>query len=345
MRDIIKGQEAIEFILITILIFFGTLFVMLAFGDRIASFFKSESSVAKTALTTPNVLKADKGSKFQPDYQVVEDINSNKELYETLNAQTENTLSDVIISEPSKGTVTLTIGEITVKNIPEDLPGMIKTSGASGASKEIAKAMDFLMADLNEVMHSDPDNEELKSIVKMAQKVAESGYLLSDAEEWVETAAKRLESNTSIQLPENNMLCQDGKLKSKTRQCDSVVGIQNFLYSRSNDLATLLDDQLTELNYFNKKLKELSDAQDNQKVKEATAIINTLTDEMNDVADNVRETAIDNKDKIKNFDDLKAGVASKTTNLKSKLIEHYRKKMAGQKENDHSKAKSSEQTQ
>ena len=42
-----SGQEAIEFILISVLVFFGALFAVVAFGDKLSGFFESGSSIAK----------------------------------------------------------------------------------------------------------------------------------------------------------------------------------------------------------------------------------------------------------------------------------------------------------
>ena len=63
-----KGQEAVEFVLIAVLVFFGALFVILLFGNKIASFFETESSVTKTAASAVSAISAADNMKFKPDY-------------------------------------------------------------------------------------------------------------------------------------------------------------------------------------------------------------------------------------------------------------------------------------
>ncbi|MEW5821730.1 MAG: hypothetical protein AB1782_16165 [Cyanobacteriota bacterium] len=63
-----KGQEAIEFILITTLVFFGSLMVVLVFGNKIANFFTNDSSAIKAANASPTIISASNPVKYTPDY-------------------------------------------------------------------------------------------------------------------------------------------------------------------------------------------------------------------------------------------------------------------------------------
>ncbi|MEW5821728.1 MAG: hypothetical protein AB1782_16155, partial [Cyanobacteriota bacterium] len=75
-----KGQEAIEFILITSLVFFGSLMVVLVFGNKIANFFTNDSSAIKAANASPTVIGVSDNQKYNPDYTTSD---NNKTSYQT----------------------------------------------------------------------------------------------------------------------------------------------------------------------------------------------------------------------------------------------------------------------
>lgn len=66
-----KGQEATEFVLITILVFFSALIVVTIFGGKIANFFKGDSSVTKMALTKTKTISAADQQKYDIDIEPV----------------------------------------------------------------------------------------------------------------------------------------------------------------------------------------------------------------------------------------------------------------------------------
>lgn len=315
-----KAQEAMEFILITVLIFFTALFSMIVFGEKIAAFFKSDSSVAKSAMADPAVLSSANGSNFLPDYSLLDDSNSNKALYD----QYQESLSQVSVSTPSAGTVTITIGDIKVENIPEDLSGYIQTSGSSGGTDQIASAMNFLVADLQTIQAANPDDAQLQAIIDKAKLLADSGYLLSDAEEWFEVGAKRLESKGQLELPKDNRLCQDGTLRTdKSYNCDYYVSEEKFLFTYYYTLKDNLDNRVKELNKLNDTLQSLSDQYNNPQVAKIIDIIGVLTTQMDEIAQNVKNSVNVSEQDIKNYQDLLDKVASKTTDLKTSLIDEF----------------------
>ncbi|MEW5821731.1 MAG: hypothetical protein AB1782_16170 [Cyanobacteriota bacterium] len=75
-----NGQEAIEFILITTLVFFGSLMVVLVFGNKIANFFTNDSSAIKAANASPTVIDVSDNQKYNPDYTTSD---NNKTSYQT----------------------------------------------------------------------------------------------------------------------------------------------------------------------------------------------------------------------------------------------------------------------
>lgn len=64
-----RGQEAVEFVLLSVLVFFGTLFAVLTFGDKIASFFTQDSAVAKSAQASSSAILSNAAENYAPDYE------------------------------------------------------------------------------------------------------------------------------------------------------------------------------------------------------------------------------------------------------------------------------------
>lgn len=64
-----KGQEAVECILITSVVFLGALTTMFVFGDKISGFFTSGSSVAQVANQKAPSITAQTPMAFQNDFK------------------------------------------------------------------------------------------------------------------------------------------------------------------------------------------------------------------------------------------------------------------------------------
>lgn len=130
-RSTIKGQEAIEFIIISALVFFGALFTIFAFGDKIAGFFTSESSVAKASTVKNKAIDPTKETLFKTDY-------------ETSIANEEITIGghNAVINED--GTVTFLVDGRPV-TLSRELfvlaNDVLKTSGAEGMNNFLSEAI------------------------------------------------------------------------------------------------------------------------------------------------------------------------------------------------------------
>lgn len=70
MKRFFKGQEAIEFILITALVFFGALFAVILLGDKLSAFFSSGSSLHQTNARKPATITTSDNQKYNPDFEV-----------------------------------------------------------------------------------------------------------------------------------------------------------------------------------------------------------------------------------------------------------------------------------
>ncbi len=63
-----SGQEAIEFVLISVLVFFAALFSMLVLGDKVAAFFNSDGSAVKASQGSSIAINPLSPVRFHPDY-------------------------------------------------------------------------------------------------------------------------------------------------------------------------------------------------------------------------------------------------------------------------------------
>jgi len=153
----ISGQEAVEFILITVLVFFGALFTILVFGEKISAFFTRDSSVVKVASQTPSVLNPDSKGKFDPDYETKasEDQDNNENLTVNYN----------------EGTGTLQLGDITLTGVPDDFATYIQTAGSSGGTELLAGLINQI-ADQLEAEGLTEQSLEVRKLASMGHNLA-----------------------------------------------------------------------------------------------------------------------------------------------------------------------------
>lgn len=132
-----KGQEALEFVLITALVFFGALFSLMIFGDKLAAFFKTDSSVAQSATGQPQVLNPSNPIKYNPDYAT---YSENNELISSANPSTIATNNNVDVTINSDGSASFVVGSQNV-TIPSsaisDMNVLMGTTGSDGVNKLI----------------------------------------------------------------------------------------------------------------------------------------------------------------------------------------------------------------
>ncbi|MEW5820879.1 MAG: hypothetical protein AB1782_11870 [Cyanobacteriota bacterium] len=338
----LEGQEAVEFILITVLVFFGALFVLLVFGNKMANFFDKDSSISKSANNTSPILSKSSPVQYSPNYVTHTTNDNNKELFNNAITQKELAIEESIYSTPeiienSDNTISMQIGNLTINNIPEQLNEYIQTSGASGGTNQISTAIDSVIANLKEMQAEAPTNSDIASMISYTEKVSEASKLVADAEEWFETAAKRLDSTGGQSVPQDNLLCQNGNIKKSNSGCDQTTGNKDFLYTRlDNVLKPMINNELKKLKDENKNLQKFSSNLSNQDLINIAEIIDTLSNQIDEIGENVKKSVDCQKKKIHNAEDLKNNVASQSTDLKAKLIERFKdrlqKKKAGHTE-------------
>lgn len=133
----IKAQEAIEFILITALVFLGSLLVVLAFGKNISNFFTESSSTVKSSENESYTIDKNTPVKYEANYQTKDNSGS---LGGTL---------DEPISKCNNNVCNIDFGIYTLSEIPQNISEVISTSGSSGGTlamvniiKQLATALE-----------------------------------------------------------------------------------------------------------------------------------------------------------------------------------------------------------
>lgn len=123
-----RGQEAIEFILITSLVFFGALFTVFIFGNKIAALFGDKSSVIATSNLGSSIITSDKAIKYPPDY--IKEVDE-----EPLIAASKEQIGSHEVYMADNGSAYFSIGKQSV-TLSSDIVNlqntMMQTSGSSG---------------------------------------------------------------------------------------------------------------------------------------------------------------------------------------------------------------------
>lgn len=169
------GQEAIEFILITALVFFGALFAVLIFGEKITIFFGSGSSAQKVA-NNNNVIDPNATSRFQNDFETV--------LEEPAIAP-QDVEEFEIDYDPDAQVVNL--GQYKLTSLPSNFNEYLQTSGSSGGTESIVATLDEIAVQL-EAKGEISKSEDIK-------KLASFGHNLSLLEKTIENTVKACGNN------------------------------------------------------------------------------------------------------------------------------------------------------
>lgn len=301
-----RGQEATEFVLIAVLVFFASLITVMIFGKQLVGFFTEKSSAVKVAQGNPsNNL-----------------INKNYNNEYTYMGAIQQPIQTIVNSD---GTENLIVNGISINNIPSSTSQAIKTTGSSGVTDNLVKSLESLIARLDTLSSSDPN---ISVLANKARELANEGYLVADSEEWFEAAAQRLTSNSTITMPPDNRICEFGEITngsvSSVPGCDNQVASQNFIYSTTGNanINNMLTTHLQNFQDLSQQLQSQSASLSSQEAKDIMNIINILSGQIQSIAVNVKSSVDINNQSITGLDDLNNNVASKTTDIKSQIIEN-----------------------
>lgn len=177
VRKNLAGQEAIEFILITALVFFGALFTVLVFGNKLSAFFGPGSSAVKVANSSSTVIDPTDATRYSQDFDT---ISQEPEIVEVQQTEPVN-----ISYEP--GSSTIKLGQYELTSLPANFNEYLQTSGSSGGTAVMIAAIDELAAQLKADGQLSQSNEVLK--------LATLGHNLARMEEAIEEAVKACDGN------------------------------------------------------------------------------------------------------------------------------------------------------
>lgn len=159
------GQEAIEFVLITTLVFFSALAVVLIFGNKLAGFFNGESSASKLANSKVNVISAQGGSKYNTNIEALPDVKIK--------------IGDEVVSKGFDGSITFQVNGKSFKinkNLQKDLnaavydgSGAVDLVGGYGGTQELMAAVKYM------INKYDPDASEPVEIFTGTQARTHTG--------------------------------------------------------------------------------------------------------------------------------------------------------------------------
>jgi hypothetical protein len=220
MQKSYSGQEAIEFVLIGVLVFAAGIFSFLMLGDKLGAFFEKDSAVAKIAGQKASAIDVTTPSKYDPSYVTEVSISDNP-LYSLNLPEDEETSEDVITSCTTEDCV-ITFGKFTLSNITPDMSKVIKASGASGGTEYMVKHLAEIAQQLEE--------QGLLTESSQVQLLANLGHNLAAIEKEAEKAINSCIVSSDNQSCVNNLW-------------DTEIGsIDGFNYSiQPNNMKTLGD--------------------------------------------------------------------------------------------------------
>jgi Flp pilus assembly pilin Flp len=313
-----KGQEAIEFVLISALVFFAAIFSFILLGDKLGSFFHNDSAAVKVANQKAPVLDPTASQKFNPDIATIASNSSNP--YNTTSIDYFNKSSGTLPALPEITDPKLK--EILINSYPDDIKTTIATTGASGGTESITKVLDQISAYMDQIAAENPDNTDFAKLADQAHHLAYYGHIVADAQEWVEMTALNKETGKVIHMPADNLLCQDGSLKSESKYCDTRIDKASTM---DNEAYSNIDSHTSKFMQYNESFQELGAQY--PELAQIIQTINVLSYQIDNISDTLSKATFEFKkeqfDGIKdklNLEDIKNQVASETTDIKSDQI-------------------------
>lgn len=144
MRKInIYGQEATEFVLISVLVFFAAIIVVFIFGGKISNFFQESSSAVKASKSTPLAYKSSGNTKYTDSISASDYLPASNK-----NASKTYELEGQILTEHNDGSVEFNVEGQTVVIQPasKDLSNIVfETAASNGGLGILAKEIAYMI--------------------------------------------------------------------------------------------------------------------------------------------------------------------------------------------------------
>lgn len=201
-----RGQEATEFVLISILVFFSALLVVFLFGNKISKFFTEQSSASKVSKNSSIAINPNNQQKYNTE---IENYNgSTKTTAGTTSVLPENiTMPD--ITENADGSLSFTAGEqnVTLPSQIKDLSNVVfETTGSSGAQdliKEVALMIDRYKSEF-------PDGD-VPVEISFGKGTRALGYNYETYQGTAEANSISIQAGNHIVIIQNDQTCIDNQ--------------------------------------------------------------------------------------------------------------------------------------
>ncbi|MEW5822583.1 MAG: hypothetical protein AB1782_20485 [Cyanobacteriota bacterium] len=277
-----NGQEAIEFVLIASLVFFGALFVLLIFGGKISDYFQKSSSVVESSKKNVTIINPSDKPKYEANYET----------------EAQNYVAN--IPEYNGETVDIKINNLVIGDVPLDIQEYVQTAGAEGATNQLVKVLKQISN--NKIKLENRNKTENILINSQLKVISIYGHNLGYFHHIIENDAKQYKKLYNMY--------DEKKFFDK--------GLKLSYHPPSSLLPTGKVSFNSTVSHFNKLIGEPRD-EDEKVLKQ---IVNLLADEINSLADSQKGLADDLKGMNttpEDIDKLLKPNASYETNFRSSI--------------------------
>jgi len=172
-RPEFSGQEAIEFILISALVFFAAIFSFIVLGDKLSEFFMKDSAAVKVANQKAPAITASQTQKYSFSHDLNTGV-SDAPLYSAPERATKKI-------DYEGDTFTLDFGDLKLTNIPADFNNVIKSTGSAGETSIISGLLEQIAMQL--ASEGTPESLKQSEAIK---KLAVTGHNIAYVQEIAE---------------------------------------------------------------------------------------------------------------------------------------------------------------
>jgi Flp pilus assembly pilin Flp len=185
-----NGQEAIEFVLIAVLVFFAALGTILMFGGQLKSFFETTSAIATSANSSTQKISITTKSKYTPDYETkTDDTASNpydiaapdygNDSIELMSGGSLNGSIDNPVTQCDNSSCIMDFGNIAITNVPKDFNQYIQTTGASGGTEMMAGILTQIAQQM-EINQNSAEASKIKDLANLGHNMAVIQRIVED---------------------------------------------------------------------------------------------------------------------------------------------------------------------
>jgi hypothetical protein len=231
MKNRHLGQEAMEFVLIGVLIFMAAFFTTMLFSGKIADFFHADSAAVKAAKNKPGLISKNTSRSNIPDY--LEQIPSSHDA-SPLYSLPVTTTADFVAGGSLNGTLEnpafvcnegkciMDVGNFALSGIPEDFNTYVKASGSASTT--------LTMVDYIEQIAKQLESEGKLVEADQVRILANMGHNLAGLEETIEATVNACNRDSAcIQQAQNQPVGEILNYDSSLYQLPSSLTLKDAL--------------------------------------------------------------------------------------------------------------------